>query len=513
MRTAFRALLILIAAAPAAAQEGDALARIRARGVLRWGADAEGGAPYVFKHPADPNRLVGFEMELADELARALGVRAEMVQNQWDKLLDAVERADFDIAMNGIEVTDDRAQRVDFSRPYYVAGEQLVVRREMSQITCLADLHGRKVGTLKASLAERILRGDGKVKVASYEDTVGPYEDLKNGRIDGVLLDLPIAQYTARPEKTLIFAGPPFGQAFYAVAVRKGEAALLGAINDALDGLARSGRLRQIYERWALWNDATAEYLGDRRPSTAPAPAYEEYIEAVGKKPTLVARLWEYVTYLPPLLRGAALTLLLTVASMALAVLLGMTLAVLRLYAPRPVALLSAAYVELVRGTPLLVQLYIIYYGLPYAGILLSALPAAVLGLSLNYAAYEAENYRAGIQAIPRGQMEAALALGLSRAQALRHVILPQAVRIVIPPVTNDFIALLKDSSIVSVITMVELTKEYGMLAAAHQDYLGVGLLAAALYFLLGWPFARLAAWTERRFTPDRPAVRPAGAA
>ena len=127
---------------------------------------------------------------------------------------------------------------------------------------------------------------------------------------------------------------------------------------------------------------------------------------------------------------------------------------------------------------------------------------AAITGLALNYSAYEAENYRAGIQSIPKTQMEGALALGMTQMQALRYVIIPQAVRIVIPPVTNDFIALLKDSSLVSVITMVELTKAYSQLASIHYDYLGIGLLAAAMYFLVGLPFVRLARLAERYFTP-----------
>ena len=110
------------------------------------------------------------------------------------------------------------------------------------------------------------------------------------------------------------------------------------------------------------------------------------------------------------------------------------------------------------------------------------------LGLGLNYAASESENYRAGIQAVPRGQTEAALALGMSRWQCLRQIILPQALRVVIPPVTNDFIAMFKDSSIVSVITMVELTKVYGMLAMSTYDYIGLGLMTAGIYFALSYP-------------------------
>jgi len=126
----------------------------------------------------------------------------------------------------------------------------------------------------------------------------------------------------------------------------------------------------------------------------------------------------------------------------------------------------------------------------------------------MNYAAYEAENYRAGFISVPHTQMEAALALAMTRWQAIRHVIAPQAFRVVLPPVTNDFISLLKDSSLVSVITMVELTKAYGQVATTYYDYFGTGLLVAAIYLLLGLPFVRLARWTERRLSVHAVPVR-----
>jgi polar amino acid transport system substrate-binding protein len=165
---------------------------------------------------------------------------------------------------------------------------------------------------------------------------------------------------------------------------------------------------------------------------------------------------------------------------------------------------LARAYIEIMRGTPLLIQLFMIYYGLPEIGIRLNAFFAGILGLGLNYAASEAENYRAGIESIPHGQTEAAEALGLSRWQTLRHIILPQAFRIVIPPMTNDFIAMFKDSSIVSVITMVELTKMYGMLAMSTYDYIGLGLMTAGIYFALSYPASLGANWLERRLRYDR---------
>jgi polar amino acid transport system substrate-binding protein len=160
---------------------------------------------------------------------------------------------------------------------------------------------------------------------------------------------------------------------------------------------------------------------------------------------------------------------------------------------------MSTAYVEVYRGTPLLIQLFILYYGLPNVGITLSPFAAAIIGLGMNYAAYEAEVYRAGLEAVPKGQMEAALSLGMPRPLALRRVIFPQAFRISLPAVTNDFIALFKDSSIVSVIAMVELTKTYGILAATTLRYFELGLVVAVLYFGMSYPLSLLARRLERK--------------
>jgi polar amino acid transport system substrate-binding protein len=197
--------------------------------------------------------------------------------------------------------------------------------------------------------------------------------------------------------------------------------------------------------------------------------------------------------------KGAALTLAISVASMGLAVLLGIALAMMRVYGPRPLQWLATGYIELFRGTPLLIQLTMIYFGLPELGVTLPPFLAGWLALGLNYAAAEAENYRAGLSSVPAGQLEAARMLGLSKGAALRHVIAPQALRIALPPTTNDFIALLKDSSLVSVVTLTELTKTYVSLASAMRDHLGLGLLVALFYLALSLPFARLSRYVEER--------------
>ncbi len=153
---------------------------------------------------------------------------------------------------------------------------------------------------------------------------------------------------------------------------------------------------------------------------------------------------------------------------------------------------------ELFRGTPVLLQLYLLYYGLASL-VHLDALTAAILGLGMNYGAYEAEVHRAALSAVPSGQSEAAAALGLTRWQQLRLVLLPQALRTALPAMTNDLISLLKDSSLVSVITVVELTKQMTITAVDVRSWALPGLSCAALYFAMSYPLARLAARLERR--------------
>ena len=186
---------------------------------------------------------------------------------------------------------------------------------------------------------------------------------------------------------------------------------------------------------------------------------------------------------------------------MAIAIAGGLVLSVARRYGGPVVAAVAGVYVELFRGTPVLLQLYVLYYGLAPL-LTLDAFTAAVVGLGLNYAAYESELYRAGLEAVPVGQSEAALALGMSRWLALRRIVLPQALRVALPGVANDFIALLKDSSLVSVITVVELTKQMTITAVDVRGWLGPGVLCAALYLAMSYPLSRLARRLERRLAP-----------
>lgn len=478
------------------------------RAKLRWGGDIESGAPFAYVSPDDDNKLIGFEAEIVDLIAEELDMDVHFVQNSWDGLIEGLNRGDYDIVVNGVEITSDRAKVVNFSNPYYYTSEVLAVRKDNQDISTLQDLKDRKVGTLDASLAQRILN-DQKfpMSIIGYDEEMHAYSDLALGRTDAVLLDEPIALYYGKPNTDLKIVGAPIGYMEYGIVTRKKDQEFSAKINAALKKLIDSGKVQEILERWGMWNDMTAKaWNKNPEPSTQPV-MYFKFLETAQGKRTWKERFEKYVEFLPKLLKGAIMTLQVSVISMVVAILLGLLTALARLYGNAPVRFIALTYVEIFRGTPLLIQLYLIFYGLPHVGINFEPITAAIIGLGLNYGACEAENYRAGILSIPRGQMEASQALGMSWYQSLRHVIIPQAVRVVIPPVTNDFIALLKDSSLVSVISMVELTTIYGQLASTHFDYLGLGILTACVYFLIGLPFVKLSRYFESRISKPSPKI------
>ncbi|WP_337173843.1 ABC transporter permease subunit [Paludisphaera sp.] len=484
------ALLLLALAATARA---DALDEVRARGTLRYGSDMEGGAPYAFPDPDSPRSVAGFEVDIMDRLARALGegVRAEFSQGPWDRLLGVLDSGRVDVVVNGYEWTPERAEDYLATRPYYIYQLQLMGPKG-TPAGSWDDLGRPKpdgspwtVAVLTASAADDFAHDSdaGAVRVVRFDGATDAMLAVQNGQCDFTLQDGPAAAHYAGAFPGLRAVGPPVSRGYYVIYARRSDHALRDALDAAIGRLAASGELRRILEKHGVWNDLQAGLATD----------FQGPIEV----PTTrrAARGWGLVPHYGDRLRAAALvTLGLSFGSMPLAMAIGLMVAIGRMYGPAPLRLALAAYVELIRGTPLMLQLYVLFFVLK-----LDPWVAGIAGLAINYSAYEAEIYRAGLQAVPRGQMEAALALGMSRGQALRRVVVPQAARIVIPPVSNDFIALFKDTSVCSVITLVELTKEYSILANGTRAVVEFATATAAIYLAMSLPLSWFARWAERR--------------
>ena len=328
------------------------------------------------------------------------------------------------------------------------------------------------------------------MQTVTYDDDVHPYSDLRQGRLDAVLLDNIIAARRMPSIPGLFIEPQPVATGHYIVVLARSNTRLRDRINDVLKARMRDGTLERIYRKWNIW-DAYQPAFFRTTLSAGQPPAAVRTAEA-GRAPLVLA-------YIPALLRAALITIIISCVSMALAIIIGTMIASGRIYGNVVLRGILTTYVEVIRGTPLLLQLFVLYYGLS-AVIRLPALLAALVGLGLNYAAYESEIYRGALEAVPRGQLEAARTLGFTETQVLRLVRGPQAFRLALAPMTNDFVALLKDSSLVSVITVVELTKQTSIFAANIGSWVIPGALCAALYLILSLPLSRLAGRLEARW-------------
>jgi polar amino acid transport system substrate-binding protein len=496
----------------------------RLKGELRWAGDAAGGAPYVLRNPRNPDEEIGFEVDLANALAEQLGVKARFVQYEWVNLVPGLQKGEFDIILNGLEMTPERRSQVLFTRPYYVFRQQLVVRHDEERIKNLDDCRARDgaagfiVGTMNNTAAEKLLRRAGDIPVKTYDGQVEPYLDLQRRRTDAVLLDWPIALYYASRNPYLKFVDSPPDKSYYGIAVQTGDRELAEELNRALSDLMASGKLRAIYRKWHLWNDRQTELVNPppelRGPGFDPAPARRE-AEQRGMLPeqpgeplpedavditflTSAASELTFAGYFPQLLEGAVMTVFLSVTSFLVAMVVGLIVATCRLYGPLAVRWLALGYVEFFRGIPLFFLLFFMYYGLG-----LPAMWTAILGFGLNYAAFEAEIYRSSILAVPSGQWEAGRALGMSDPLIFRRIIFPQTIRTALGPMTNDFVALFKDTSLVSVIAVRELTKEYQILATSNptlETFLELGAVTATLYLIMSIPLGYLSRYLEQKW-------------
>ncbi len=489
-------------------------------GTLRWGGDAEGGAPFVEADPADPARVRGFDVEIAEALAAGLGRTPQFVQVAYQSIDQSVARGDFDIGLSGMEDTPARRATLSVTAPYFEFREVLAVRAsEAGRFRTLADFRGRKVGTLSGTIAYEILlnaRAENGILPVSYDDDVHPYEDLARGRLDAVLLDHVLAARSLRRVPGLAILPETVATGRYVGVLAKENVALKDSVDGLLKQMMRDGTLRKIFERWNVWdeqqaafeeeekrkisaNENAADRVAEALRASTPLPAASASPSSPSKK-VFSLSLSLVISYLPSLFRAALVTIVLSCVAMALAVALGIGIASGRIYGGVLVRAALTGYVELVRGTPVLLQLFVLYYGLSSV-VRLPAFVAALLGLGLNYAAYESEIYRGALEAVPRGQLEAARTLGLTEGQVLRLVRGPQAFRLALAPMTNDFVALLKDSSLVSVVTVVELTKQTAIFATNVGSWALPGALCAALYLAMSLPLSRLARRLEERWS------------
>lgn len=475
------ATLLLLLLSPVSLLAQTALERVRQSGELRVGTDAT----YPPFETVEGDVYSGFDIDLMEAVAREVGVRARFINASFDGIFPALQNGSFDAVISSVTVTDERKATMLFTEPYYDSGQLIAVREETQGITAPDDLKGKTAGVQINTTAQYDLEKRAGVTVNKYNTIDLALLDLQNKRIDAVVSDAPVLKYMIfKSFRGLKTVGNRFTDEKFGIAVARGNEDLVRELNAALKRVRESGEYDRIHEKW--FGEAAERAQAAEAVKTAPKLFDMELAKRT----------------LPLFLIGIWMTAKLAFLSLLLGLPIGLLLALARVQSSKLLRAPAAVYVEVMRGTPLLVQILFIYFVLPSFGVSIPAFWSGVIALTLNSAAYIAEIFRAGILSIDAGQMEAARALGMSHAQAMRRIILPQTFRRVVPPLTNEAIALLKDSSLVSVIGLTELARTGQELASRNAAPLTIWPMVAIFYLLLTFPLTRIAEYLERRWRP-----------
>ncbi len=453
--------------------------------------------PFEMQAP-DGKGFIGFDIDLFKAIGEKAGLEIQFQSMPFDGLIPALQSRNIDAAISGMTITAERAQTVDFSRPYFQSGLAIAVRKDnQGEIKSFADLENKKIavaiGTTGAQEVEKIPGAE----ISTFDNSALALKELSNGRVDAVVNDAPVTLYAIKTGNLtdIEVVGELLTEEYYGIALPKDSPNLV-KVNDALDRLLQSGEYRRIYQQW---------FAGE--PSNLPlvAPALQ------GEGPS-----FSWSRMFQTLLWGALVTVMLTAFSVFFGSIGGALLAVMSISEFRPLGWLSRIYIDFFRGTPLLVQIFMIYFGLPSLlqeiGLDFSfdRLPAAVTALSLNSAAYLAEIIRGGIQSIDRGQWEASQSMGMSWVQTMRYVIFPQAFRRMLPPLGNEFITMIKDTSLVAIIGFEELFRQGQLMVATTYRAFEIYAAVALIYLLLTFVASRVFSWLEKRLNPARRASQKA---
>ncbi len=430
--------------------------------MLRVGTE---GVYSPFSYHDASGQLVGYDVDVARAVADEIGVRAEFVETPWDSMFAALEADRFDVVANQVTINAERQAKYDLSQPYSVGEGVIVTRADDNSITSLDDLKGKVAAENATSNWSEVARKAG-ARVESVEGFSQAITLLTQGRVDVVVNDsIAVYAYLAETgDKSVKIAGTVGEKSEQGFAARK-DSGMLPELNRALDALRADGTLAAISQKYLNAN-----------ASGAPASA-----EAVPRST------WQLIgDNLWPLARAAlTMTIPLTIISFAIGLVIALGVALARLSSNIVLSNAARFYISIIRGTPLLVQLFIVFFALPEFGVRIDPFPAAVIAFSLNVGGYAAEIIRSAIQSIPKGQWEAAETIGMNYATSLRRIVLPQAARVAVPPLSNTLISLVKDTSLASTILVTELLRQAQIIAAPTFEFFALYGTAAVYYWVI----------------------------
>ncbi|ALV21818.1 MAG: ABC transporter substrate-binding protein/permease [Carnobacterium sp.] len=463
-------LLTLVPLTSVSAADTDPVyEKIQERGSLIVGLSAD-YAPYEFHATVDgQDKIVGFDISIAQKIADDLGVELKIEELGFDGLLGAMETGKIDIIISGMSPTPERLKEVNFSDAYMDVQQRVVVRKtDKDRFTSVDDFNGVKVGAQKQSTQEELahseLIGSTVVSLQKVPDVI---VNLQQKKVDAIILEGPVAEAYISQNNDIMFADVQFEDADKqtAVAISKEAPYLLEKINSTIKVIRDENLLPGYIEE-------AATHMGDDRPFFQ-----------------------KYGSYY---LKGTGYTVVLAFIGVLFGSIIGSALALMKLSKKLPLKAISVAYIEYVRGTPLLVQIFLVYFGSPFLGLDLSAFTAGCIAIALNSGAYVAEIIRSGINAVDKGQLEAARSLGMNHTQAMRYIIFPQAIKNILPALGNEFVSVIKESSVVSVIGVSELMFQAGVVTgASFKPFLPI-LIASVIYFILTFTLSRLLGFAER---------------
>lgn len=459
--------------------------KIKKSGLLVVGLSAD-YAPYEFHQTIKgQDQIVGFDVSMAKEIAKDLGVKLQIKEMAYDALLGALKTGKIDMVISGMSATPEREKEVNFSKPYLYAQQEVLIRKvDKEKFSNITDFSGHKVaaqkGTVQADLAMQELPGAKPVLLTKFTDAI---LQLQSGKVDAIVVEQPVGQAYADHDKSLVMLPMNFATKYgagAAIALPKGADVLTSQVNGIVDRVTKDG----MFDKW----------------------------QKQAFKQMFVSKSFfdQYGNYF---ISGTGITLLLAIIGVFLGAILGVFLALMKCVqlkrsnslierlAKLILKVFSNVYIEFVRGTPLMVQVYIIFFGATWLFHLnISAFASGALAVGLNSAAYVAEIIRSGINSVANGQAEASRSLGLSSGQTMRYVVLPQAVKNILPALGNEFVTVIKESSVVSVIGVGELMfKTATVQGASFNPFLPL-LITALIYFVLTFGLTRILNLIERRY-------------
>ncbi|HFD6075061.1 TPA: ABC transporter permease subunit [Staphylococcus aureus] len=453
------------------AEQNQTWEKIKERGELRVGLSAD-YAPMEFEHTVNgKTEYAGVDIDLAKKIAKDNNLKLKIVNMSFDSLLGALKTGKIDIIISGMTSTPERKKEVDFSDSYMMTKNIMLVKKDkVSEYKDIKDFNNKKVGAQKGTEQEKIAQTEiENASITSLSRLPDVILALKSGKVEGAVVEKPVAEAYLKQNPKLGISNVKFNEEEKdtVIAVPKDSPKLLSQINKTIKEVKDKGLIDKYMTNAANAMNDDSGFIS------------------------------KYGSFF---LKGIKITILISLIGVALGSILGAFVALMKLSKIKIISWIASIYIEILRGTPMLVQVFIVFFGITAAlGLDISALVCGTIALVINSSAYIAEIIRAGINAVDKGQMEAARSLGLNYRQTMKSVIMPQAIKNILPSLGNEFVTLIKESSIVSTIGVGEIMFNAQVVQGISFDPFTPLLVAAALYFVLTFVLTRIMNMIEGR--------------